>query len=299
MTPIAAVSPFGWDFHLATWGVLLVAASLTVVGHRRLMRSSQRPISWSRHQMALLAGAYGALVVALTWPVADLAARWSLTALVFQRLVLVLAVAPMLLLGTPHDVLEWATRPGIVDAALVRFRRPQVAIVTVTVILVGSMAPPLVEAQASSPLVRGLLVVAVLFAGLVLWLPVLGRVPGIPRLKPMVRFGYLAAQGIVPAFLSFILILSPHPLYKTFARSRMAIGLRPLNDQQIAGFASKLAMLIVLLTVGSVFLLRADEELSADDPLVWADVQRQFERADRQGPSDSSTPTEPTPGMTR
>jgi cytochrome c oxidase assembly factor CtaG len=174
-----------------------------------------------------------------------------------------------------------------------------VAIVTVTVILVGSMAPPLVRTQASSPSIRDLLFVATLIAGLVLWLPVLGRVPGIPRLRPIVRFGYLAAQGVVPAFLSFALILAPHPLYGTFAGSRMAIGLRPLNDQQIAGFVSKLAMLIVLLTVGTVFLLRTDEELSTDDPLVWADVQRQFERADRRGAPDGPASPEATPGLQR
>jgi cytochrome c oxidase assembly factor CtaG len=291
---IASVSPFGWDFHPATWAVLLLAVSLTILGHRHLMRTSGRPIRWSRHQVEFFAGACGALVIALTWPVADLAAHWSLTALVAQRLILVLAVAPMLLLGLPHDLLEWVTRPAIVDAVLVRFRRPPVAIATVTIILVGSMAPAVVVAQASSPALRGLLFIVVLMAGLVLWLPVLGRVPGIPRLKPMVRFGYLAAQGVVPAFLSFVLILAPHPLYATFARSRAAIGLRPLNDQQIAGFVSKLAMLIVLLAVGTVYLLRGDEESNTEDPLVWADVQRQFERADRQGSSDGSASSETT-----
>ncbi len=239
------------------------------------------------------------MVLALTWPVADLAAHWSLTALVTQRLILVLAVAPMLLLGLPHDILEWISHPSIVDGLLIRLRRPPVAIVTVTVLLVGPMAPQLVRAQAMSPWVRGLLFLATLIAGLVLWLPVLSRVPGIPRLKPMVRFGYLAAQGIVPAFLSFALILAPRPLYATFARSHQAIGLRPLNDQQIAGFASKLAMLLVLLTVGTVFLLRTDEDLSSEDPLVWADVQRQFERADRSGGGARPATAETTPGLPR
>ena len=64
----------------------------------------RRPIRWSRHQIEFFAGACAALAVALTWPVADLAAHWSLTALVTQRLILVLAVAPMLLLGLPHDI---------------------------------------------------------------------------------------------------------------------------------------------------------------------------------------------------
>jgi cytochrome c oxidase assembly factor CtaG len=279
----ATVDPLGWDFHAITWAILVVAVAATVLVHRHLLRSRERPIRWSRHQEARFALAIGSLAVALTWPVADLAAHWSLTALMLQRLLLVLVTAPMLLLGLPHDFLEWATRPALVDAALVRLSRPPVAIITVTVLLVGSMAPVLVEAQASSPLVRGLLAVVVLVAGLVLWLPVLGRVPGIPRLRPIVRFGYLAAQAVVPAFLSFVLILAPHPLYRTYSGSRLAIHLRPLNDQQIAGFVSKLGMLLVLLAVGTFFLLRTDEELSADDPLVWADVQRQFERADRGG----------------
>jgi hypothetical protein len=130
--------------------------------------------------------------------------------------------------------------------------------------------------------------VAILIAGLILWIPVLGRIPGILRLKPVVRFGYLVFQAVVPAFLSFIFIFSRHPLYGEFARSHEAIGFGPLNDQQIAGFVSKLSMLFVLLTVGAVVLARApvsEEEFGPDDPLVWADVERQFERADRQGPS--------------
>ena len=51
----------------------------------------------------------------------------------------------------------------------------------------------------------------------------------------------------------------------------------------MAGFVSKLTMLIVLLSVGSVVLARASrsEEELLDEPLVWADVERAFERADR------------------
>jgi cytochrome c oxidase assembly factor CtaG len=276
--------PYEWDFHLATWLVMLVAVILVVLGHRRLLRESDRPIRWTRDDIAIFAGACAAALVALTWPLADLAAHWSLTALMIQRLILLLAVAPMLLLGIPYDVLERITRPALVDAVLVRCRRPATAIVFVTVVIVVSTIPPVVEAQSSSSVVRGLLAVTTLIAGLVLWIPVLGRVPGLPRLRPMMRFGYLAAQAVVPAFLSFVLILSPHPLYAAFAGSKAAIGLRPLNDQQIAGFVSKLTMLIVLLAVGAFGLVGAptsEEEPSLDDRLVWADVQRQFERAER------------------
>jgi putative membrane protein len=276
--------PYAWDPHLAAWAVLVVAGGAVILGHRRLERSAEHPIPWTRRQMAAFGGAWLLSAVALTWPLGAVAAHWSLTALVLQRVVLVLAVAPLLLLGLPYDLIVWLTRPRWVDAVLLRVHRPLVAIPLVTVVLVGSMVPALVRAQADSPWARGLLDLAMVGAGLVLWLPVLGRIPGIPRLRPVIRFGYLVAQAVVPAFLSFIYIFSNHPLYPQFARSHAAIGLRPLNDQQIAGFVSKLSMLLVLLIVGAVVLSRAprsDEELVGTEPLVWADVERQFERADR------------------
>jgi putative membrane protein len=284
--------PYEWDFHLTTWVALVLVVALVVLGHHRLQRASDHPIRWTRHDVAFFTGACLGSLVALTWPVADLAAHWSLTALVVQRLILLLWVAPMLLLGLPYDLLEWVTRPPLVDAALNRARRPASAIGFVTVLTVASMIPPVVQAQSSSWVVRGLLTVTTVVAGLVLWIPVLGRVPGIPRLRPMARFGYLAAQAVVPAFLSFVLILSPHPLYAAFAGSKAAIDLRPLNDQQIAGFVSKLTMLIVLLTVGAIGLANApnsEEEVSLDDTLVWADVQRQFERAARKRGAATAT----------
>jgi cytochrome c oxidase assembly factor CtaG len=281
---LATAGPYAWEPHVLVWALLAVAIALVVSGHRRLMRSSRQPIPWTRRQMGQFGGACIGLVVALTWPLADLAAHWSLTALVAQRVILLLVVAPLLLLGLPYDVLQWITRPPAVDAVLTRLRRPPLAIITVTVLVVGSMAPALVRAQSSSGLARAAEDGVIIFAGLVLWIPVLGRVPGIVRPRPVVRFGYLVAQAVTPAFLSFIYIFSRHPLYPTFARSKAAIGLRPLNDQQLAGFVSKLSLLFVLLIVGAVVLARApmsEEELGADEPLVWADVERQFERADR------------------
>jgi cytochrome c oxidase assembly factor CtaG len=254
--------------------------------------------------MTLFAVACAAAVVALTWPVADLAAHWSLIALVTQRLILLMAVAPMLLLGLPYDLIQWVTRPAAVDTILVRLQRPPVAIATVTVIVIGSMTPLMVRAQASSFMARGAIDLAIVAAGLVLWIPVLGRIPGLPRAKPVVRFGYLVAQAVIPAFLSFVYIFSRRPLYPEFAHSHAAVGLRPLNDQQIAGFVSKLTMLFVLLIVGAVVLSRAprsEEEFDSDE-LVWADVERQFERVDRQGTRELAVKPEvgvgPAPGST-
>lgn len=269
-----------------------------VATHRRLVRGAEVPIRWARREICLFAGACAIALVATSWPLGDLAAHWSLTALVVQRLLLALAVAPMLLLGMPYDVIQWLTRPRAVDAVLTRIERPPAAVVTVTVVLVASMIPALVSAQASSAAVRGTVDVVIVAAGLVLWIPVLGRVPGIRRPKPVVRFGYLVGQSIVPAFLSVIYIFSAHALYPVFSRSKQAVGMRPLVDQQIAGFVSKLCMLFVLLGVGAVVLARAsrsEEESEVDEPLVWADVERELERAARRDARHPTALHEPFP----
>ena len=120
--------------------------------------------------------------------------------------------------------------------------------------------------------------------------------PGILRLKPVVRFGYLVAQAVVPAFLSFIFIFSRHPLYDEFARSHAAIGLRPLNDQQTGRVrleAEHALRPAHRRGCGSGPGAECPTRNSpANDPLVWADVERQFERADRRR---LTGPVEPFP----
>jgi cytochrome c oxidase assembly factor CtaG len=295
---VIGTDPLAWQPHAVLWAVLAVLSAAVVLGHRRLQRGDAGREVWPRADMVRFAGAVVVTGIALGWPLGDLAAHWSLSALVVQRVLLVLAVAPLLLRGLPHDLLRWLTRPAPVDATLTRLARPPAAVAFVTVVLVGSMLPAAVSLQARSAVGRGLLAAAVIVAGLVLWIPVLGRIPGIRRPRPVVRFAYLVAQAVIPGFLSFLYILSTRPLYPAFAYSASAIGLRPLNDQQVAGFLSKLSMLLVLLSVGAVVLARApdsDDEFGPEEPLVWADVERQFERADRRAGrgGDPVPPSEP------
>ena len=290
-----AAGAWTWHPHVVLWAVLAGVSLAAALAHRRLQHSSSHPQAWPRSRVLRFAGAMGLTAVCLGWPLGDLAAHWSLSALVLQRCLLVLAVAPLLLAGLPDDLIRGITRPAPVDAFLIRVLRPPVAVCTVTVLLVGPMLPVLVAAQSDSAAARGALALVVLAAGIILWLPVMGRIPGIPRPRPMIRAVYLVAQSVVPVFLSFLYILATQPLYPSFARSVEVVHLRTLNDQQVAGFISKLSFVLVLLAVAGVVLARApdtDDDLGPEDPLSWADVQRHFERVDRHGQAMA----EPDPG---
>jgi len=256
----------------------------------------------SRRQAGSFIGALLVVLGALTWPLADVAASHSLAALVLQRLLLLLAAPPLALMGLPDQAIARLTRPAALDAVIERMSRPVVAVGFVTIIAVGTLTTGAVDAQASSWAARGAFDLVLLFAGLVLWLPVLGRVPGIDRPSALGRGGYLIVQSIVPSFLAVVWIFARHPLYPAYARADGIAGLSPLVDQQIAGFAAKLGTILVLWTVAFVIINRSERrEEPESDPLTWADVERRLERAERRarrnpGPDAQSDPPRPPGG---
>ncbi len=275
---IAATHPFVW--HLQSVGCspcwCLVAVYLRVT-HKPGSAAAPR-------QKLLFFGGVVVLAGALTWPLGDLASHWLLLALVLQRLLLTLAVPPLLVLGTPRPVIARLTRPAAVDAVLRVVVRPLPAVAIVTVVAVATLTVGAVNLAAHSVIARALIALVVLGSGFVLWAPVLAEFPGAQRLSALGRGGYLIVQSIVPSFLSIVWIFARHPLYPTFTSAGTVVGMKPLLDQQLAGFLAKVSTIAVLWTVAFVIMTRAQAaETAGEDvePLIWSDVEREIERADR------------------
>jgi cytochrome c oxidase assembly factor CtaG len=289
---IAAAHPFGWHLHF----VWLLALLGFVTWY---LRATRRPAySATARQKLLFLGGAVILAGALTWPLGDLASHWLLVALVLQRLLLTLAVPPLLVLGTPRSIIAHLTRPAAVDAVLRVVVRPLPAVAIVTVVAVSTLTVGAVNLAAQSAIARALIALIVLGSGFVLWAPVLTELPGAQRLSPLGRGGYLIVQSIVPSFLSIVWIFARHSLYPAFTHSGAVVGLTPLLDQQLAGFLAKVSTIAVLWTVAFVIMTRAQAAETAGqdvEPLIWSDVEREIERADRRDRRQGS-PGPPPPG---
>jgi putative membrane protein len=271
---IAAAHAFDWHLHLF-WLVALPALVALYLGVTR-----REGYGATMRQRLLFLGGAILLLAAVTWPLGDLASHWLLLALVVQRLLLTLAVPPLLVLGTPRPIIARLTRPPAVDAVLRVVVRPLPAVAIVTVVAVGTLTTGAVTLAARSDAARVVLELVVLASGFVLWAPVLTELPGTPRLSALGRGGYLIVQSIVPSFLSIVWIFARHSLYPTFTHRGTVAGMSPLLDQELAGFLAKLSTIAVLWTVAFVIMTRA--QASEDpDPLVWSDVEREIERAER------------------
>lgn len=270
-------SPFTFSAHPLSWAIVLLAA---VCYWRAVHREGSAA---TRRQMISFALGLLAALAALTWPLADLA-RGSLTALVCQRLLLLLAVPGLLMVGLPEAVAARWTRPRALDALARWCSRPPVAVLLVTACAVATLTTGAVDAAARDSLLAGAFDALLVAAGSVLWLPVVAGFPGTHRPSALGRAGYLIVQSIVPSFLAIVWIFARHPLYPAFAHSATIGGVSAILDQQLAGFVAKFATIAILWVVAFTGLTRAHALGAAGDdanPLRWADVERQFERADR------------------
>ena len=225
-----------------------------------------------------------ALLAVTIWPVGDIASSVSLSVATVQRLVIMLFVAPMLLKATPTAALARMTRPRLLDAITRRLAHPGVAIVVVTVLGTVTLSTPAVDWGANSTFGRDLVLLTVLAAGVVLWLPALGVLPGARRLSPAGRAGYLFASSLVVTSLSFVWIFSRHSLYPALHHQHALLHVSALLDQQLAGFIAKFGCYAPMWAIAFTLFSRADErgEPVEETPLHWADVERQLLRVDRE-----------------
>jgi len=223
-----------------------------------------------------------ALVIATSWPLAELARSTSLLALVFQRELFILAVAPLFLFALPVEAGNRLTQPRVIDWIVVRLSQPVPAVAVTTALLTITAMPFSVSAASSNSWIRLLVEIATLLAGFVLWNPVIRRVPAVRELTPLGMAGYLFAQSIALSFLSFAWILAPHLLYPSLQGQHAALGLPPLLDQRISGWLAKMGTFGVLWPVAYRCFSHSADNAPEVTTLQWQDVDRHLERIHRQ-----------------
>jgi cytochrome c oxidase assembly factor CtaG len=267
---MARLLPFDWHPLVLT---VVIAAGLV---HHVLVRSPRQ-----RH---LVLYALIALLVVTMWPVGDLAASVSLSVATAQRLVIMLFVAPLLLLSIPTAALGRMTRPAPVDYLVRTLAHPGVALIVVTVVGTATLATPIVDWGARSTYGRDIILLTVLLVGFLLWIPALAIMPGTRRLSPAARAGYVFASSLVVTSLSFVWIFSRHPLYPALHHQEALLHMKPLFDQELAGFVAKFGCYLPMWWVAfSIFLSAEGKGIPVEEtPLHWADVERELQRIDRQ-----------------
>jgi cytochrome c oxidase assembly factor CtaG len=265
---------WSWHPHPLSWSLVLVLGGL-------YLRAARRAVEPARERdVAFFALGLFLLYSFLDWPVADLAAR-SLLVHLAQQTVLLLAVPPLLLLGSR----AWTARLRL-PGALRPVPSPAGATLVFNAVVMGSFLPAVMNGVVRNGAAAAGMDLLLLLAGLVMWVPALqiGPAAGRPLSHPG-RAAYLIIQSVLPSFASLIFIFARHPVYEVFRDSARSVGLSPLADQQLAGALAKVVGLAVLLGAAGAILLRGDDASEDELPpgtLTWADVERELRRLEGQ-----------------
>jgi putative membrane protein len=247
------LGPEGFDW--TSW-----QADPTVVGGLVVLGAAYAAATLWRHRLApgarveplrvaSFAGALGVLFVALTGPIHDLSDYYLFSAHMVQHMLLVFAMPPLLLYGTPG----WMLRPLLRDARLQRLghvlTRPAGAFTTFNLILVAWHLPPLYNLAMDQHPVHVLGHLAMMAASVILWWPILSPVGELPRAPYPVQMLYLFVVGLPMVMVAIFISMADDLLYPYYAAApRVWAPLTPRVDQHLGG-------LIMWIPGGMVFLI--------------------------------------------
>lgn len=166
----------------------------------------------------------------------------------FQQLTLMMAVPPLLVLGSPGTLLlravphtgigasvlhlaHWGLRSRLARWVLSPWFAAPLYLLAFYGLYLGGMADPLLSSVAGHTLLE----VGFLVAGLLFTIPILSTDPLPVRLGYAGRALDLFAEAALHAFFGVFLMMATSLLFDTFSASTLALGLDPLEDQRIAG----------------------------------------------------------------
>lgn len=246
---------FAWNTDPWILASLLLTAFLYAAGLLRLWRNAGSGAGVQRRTAALFAAGLAVLAISLVSPVDTISGELFSMHMV-QHELMMLAAAPLMVLGRPLAVFLWAFPAGwrkrigrLVKARMVLgpwhvLNRPSVAWMVHAGALWAWHFPSLFQAGLVSDWVHAAQHASFLLSALLFWSSLLGRQSGLRHGAAVI---YILSTAIHTGILGALLTFSTRIWYPAYSNTD-AWGLTALEDQQLGG-------LIMWVPAGFVFVL--------------------------------------------
>jgi len=229
---------------IALAAIVYVAASLIL---KRRPNSRRQIAFWS---------AIVALLLALTGPLDSYAKGFSFSAYIFQQMLLVFVVPPLLLLGLP----DWMVRPimmnRFVEPVARLLTRPLIAFLTFSMFFALLHYPALCDEVCHARPFYGGIRVALIAVGLLLWWPILSPLPEYPRLSYPMQILYLFLLMIPMTAVAAPITMAETVLYMYYGMGQHPFGLTPIADQVLGGLIMWIGQGVYIMFVFSGIFFR-------------------------------------------
>lgn len=248
--------------HASIAGPLLVLGALYVAGLRRVRHHA--PDAISNRDVALFAGGYFTLAVALLSPLHEMSEE-IFSAHMVQHELLMAVAAPLLVLGRPGPVLMWAFARASRQRIALAVRqssvrriwgfatRPFDAWLFHGAVIWLWHVPLLFQATLHSELVHALQHVSFLGSALLFWWSI---THGMRRAARGMAILYLFTTVVHTGVLGALMAFAHRPWYPEYTAGAARWGLTPMGDQQLAGLVMWVPASAVYLGA-ALFVMRA------------------------------------------
>ncbi|HEY5639309.1 MAG TPA: cytochrome c oxidase assembly protein [Dehalococcoidia bacterium] len=209
-------------------------------------------------------------------PVHDISEEHLLSMHTVQLLLFALVAPPLLLAGIPtwlyRAVLERRFVLPVANVVL----NPLIAIFAFNMTLVIIHLPHVFDYQLRSESFHFFVHVWTVAVALMMWWPIITRVPGLPQLSYPYQMAYLFVQSLVPAVIGSFITFSHTAVYEFYEQAPPIWGLDPVEDQQLAAFIMKVVGSLILWGfIGFAFFRWFAEEESRGRGLPWTEAKEE------------------------
>ena len=245
----ADFSWMAWDWHPDIFFGLLLLQTAYMLGVGPL----RKRYGWadsvdSRHVFQFTAGIV-LLFLALHSPLHDLADNYLFTAHMVQHMLMILAAAPLLIMGTPGWLLRPLLSPPLVAKVASVLTRPLVAFLVFNGSLAFWHLEPLFDSALNNHGVHVVEHLSFIFTGLIVWWPILSPMHEFPRLNYPGQMLYLFLLSFLPAVLGAFITFTKGIMYPLYAEAPRVYDISPILDQQMAGLLMKTLGAVVYIAI--------------------------------------------------
>jgi len=251
-----------WEADPSTLITLAVTAAVYAGAATALAR---RP---SDRQLIAFGAAILAMLAVLTGPIDYFTKERSFATYIFQQMLLVFVVPPLLLLGLP----DWMVRPVLLNRYVEPVARvitqPLFAFLLFSGVFTLIHYPPVCDRVCHVREFYGGLRAILVITGTILWWPLVSPLPEYPRMSYPMQILYLFLLMIPMTAVGAPITMAQSVLYVFYAEGVHPFGLSPMADQVLGGLIMWVGQGVYIMFVFSGIFFRWAREEDQEMPPI-------------------------------
>lgn len=253
-----------WTVHPSTVIGIAALGALYAWRLRTIRHATDGP---TRAQRLAFASGLAIMFASLNGPIHDLSDSYLFSAHMVQHLLLTMVVTPLLIVGTPAALLRPTLAYPVIHRIAKRITTGGAAFVLFNVVLIAWHLPPLYNLAMANHDVHIVQHLTFLVTSVLMWWPLLSRMPELPALSRPLQILYVCLLMIPMSVVGMIITYADSVLYPAYEVAPRMWGLSPMEDQLIGGLIMWIPGSFIYIALLTVVFFRWAKEAEEEEEL--------------------------------